>query len=363
MLKLKIRIHMHLDQLKNLTFFYRLLIISIFVISLVAIALLLRSNANQQDLAQITVSTPTVPYVTETEQFLEYLRTSLLAIGPEALQEKLRTMYADELYGEQHTAFHYFGEILHKGMGAEALALCKDWYGFGCYHGFLLDAIDTEGYEVVPFLDRACKEKHGNTMETETCQHGIGHGLLEFTGRNPEEAIRACDMVADVYPKLGCASGVFMEYFSPTQSNKYSRISLLPEYDENKPFNFCAELTGIRLATCLFEIQSWWEQMGVTPMEVESLCNTVADEEVREFCLIGYGNFKGPIVEEALPYCDQFAVPENRMLCRAGVYWASSHHYQALDAQRACSELESEYRELCFKKGRFTCEIEKNCPL
>jgi hypothetical protein len=294
---------------------------------------------------------------------MQYLEDTLAASGPEYVQSQLKTLYADAEGGEQHMSFHYFGEVLYEVLGTAALPQCKDWYGFGCYHGFLLDAVDTEGYAVVPALDEACA-KNSRLMDTETCQHGIGHGLLEFSGRDPRKAIEACDLVADVFQKLGCASGVFMEYFSPTQAEKHGRISLSPVFDEKDPLNVCDEFTGIRFATCLFEIHGWWEdEVMLSPRTVEALCNKVEDTEAREFCLIGYGNFKGPYVAKAQPFCDEFVVPESHALCRAGIYWAALHHNDSPDPQSACSDLEDGYREMCFEKGVFTCEVEKNCGL
>lgn len=317
-----------------------------------------------QEASRALMSSTTIPYVTDTEHFNAYLEHAITTSGAQAAQEEIFDLYADAPYGEQHMAFHYLGEVLYEVMGTEAFPSCRDWYGFGCYHGFLLGAISTEGYEVVPSLDAACFKQHGHTMETETCQHGIGHGLLEFSGRDPLEAVAACDLVNDVYGKLGCASGVFMEYFAPTQSDVRSRVVLVPEFDTDDPLDVCNDLTGIRQATCLFEIHSWWaDYIHLPPVAIESLCNSVENEEAREFCLIGYGNFKGPFVAKALPFCDEFIDAESNALCRAGVLWASEHHTGSPNPTSACTELDGEYEALCFEKGRFTCEVEGRCKV
>lgn len=334
---------------------------------LVGIALIslqiVEENGSKEKQSLAMAASSTIPHVTDTERFIEYLQNTLAESGPEFVQTQLKELYADAEGGEQHMSFHYFGEVLYKVMGTAALPFCENWYGFGCYHGFLLDAVDTQGYAVVPSLDEACA-KNDRPMDTETCQHGIGHGLLEFSGRDPRKAIEACDLVADVFPKLGCASGVFMEYFSPTQAEKHGRVSLFPIFDERDPLNVCDEFKGARLATCLFEIHGWWEDgVHFSPRMVETLCNSVEDREAREFCLMGYGNFKGPYVKEALPYCDEFVDPESNALCRAGILWAALHHNDSPDPLSACSDLEDGYKEMCLEKGRFTCEVEGSCGL
>jgi hypothetical protein len=340
-------------------------VLSVAMCALLFFALLTSSSGVEQTLTEepITASgVSPVPYVTEAEAFQEHLRKELQTLSAEAVQMELKEAYAQDGHGAQHMAFHYFGEILYELKGSEAFPMCKDWYGYGCPHGFLLSAIDSEGYAVVPLLDDACFERYGVSMETETCQHGIGHGLLEFSGRDPHEAIKACDLVDDVFPKLGCASGVFMEYFAPIDETTGSTVDLAPAFDEKDPFNICDEFTGLSLATCLFEIQSWWQDVGkVTAIEVEALCNSVAEEEAREFCLIGYGNFKGPFVAQALPYCDKFEDEKSHALCRAGAYFSSSHHYNPIEPEKACSDLGLEYSGFCFQKGSFTCEVEKSC--
>lgn len=333
-------------------------------IAVVSLEIITSYNTQQQQKPTLAMSaSSTIPHVTDTEAFNKYLHTALEEKEPKAVQELLLELYADAEGGEQHMAFHYFGEKLYEVKGVDGLPLCEQWYGFGCYHGFLLDAVDTQGYEVVPFLDEACYQM-GRTMDTETCQHGIGHGLLEFSGRNPLKAVAACDLVDDVYSKLGCASGVFMEYFAPTMSNQRTLQSQMPPYDEKNPLDVCSELTGIVQATCLFEIHSWWEDgVHLPPTTVEALCNSVADQEAREFCLIGYGNFKGPYVSNAAPFCDEFVVPESRTLCRAGILWAAEHHNDSPNPTAACTDLEEGYRDMCFEKGRFTCEVERNCNM
>lgn len=351
-----------ITKLSNIHFFLFSVAGILSVLIVAVIFLVVKTEDVPAKVSLAMAASSTIPYVTDTEGFIAYLRSALKESGAESIQSRLKTLYADSPVGEQHMSFHYLGEVLYEQSGAAALPLCEDWYGFGCYHGFLLVAIDREGYEVVPFLDKACLQRHGNTIESETCQHGIGHGLLEFSGRDPLKALEACNLVADVYPKLGCASGVFMEYFAPTQSDVRSKVSLLPVYDEHNPLNVCSSLAGRRQATCLFEIQSWWEDVGdLSPRTVEALCNSVEDTEAREFCLIGYGNLKGPYVAPALPYCDEFVVPESHALCRAGILWAAEHQEGSSEPESACSNLGDEYRSMCFEKGRFMCELEGGC--
>jgi hypothetical protein len=303
-----------------------------------------------------------VPDVTQTEQYLDYLRVGIAKKGPKEVQQHIKNLYDNASYGEQHMSLHYFGEILFELKGVSGLPECTDWYGFGCYHGFLLQAIETEGYDIVKYLDESCIQAHGYSMETETCQHGIGHGLLEFSGRRPLEALKKCDDVADVFPKLGCASGIFMEYFGPTESKNRSIAAMVPEYESGTPFDVCSELQGIRQATCVFEIHTWWVEVAkLNPREVEHLCGTLKDAEVMEFCLIGYGNFKGPDPEIALPFCDEFVELKNKVLCRSGVLWAAEHHRSIKDPARACMGLQPKDRNICFTKGRFTCVVEGNC--
>jgi len=342
------------------------LLIAIICCALLAAATILFFNgAESSQPSQAMVSgakaSSTVPYVTETEEFMAYLRETLPEIGSEALQVRLLELYEKDGPGEQHMAFHYFGEVLYEEEGANGLPLCENWYGFGCFHGFLLSAIDVEGYQVVPLLDEACVSANKSTMDIETCHHGIGHGLVEFSGRDADEAVEVCDMVHHVFEKLGCASGVFMEYFSPTQSEKRILVDA-PPFDKKNPYNVCDTYTGVRKATCLFEIHPWWQNVAkFDPQTVEQMCNAVEEEEAREFCLIGYGNSKGPIVDNALPYCDQFVDPESHALCRAGIFWSAEHFNDEKDPMKACRDLPNEYRQFCVQKGRFTCHLENSC--
>jgi hypothetical protein len=292
--------------------------------------------------------------------FKRYWSQELTARGPQEAFARVQKEFAHADPNEQHYAVHIMGELLFEERGLDGLRECTDVYGYGCYHGFFTAAIGALGEPVVNKLDGVCLSL-GKGLRTESCQHGVGHGILEYLGpQRLTMALQWCaEKVADVFPALGCKSGVFMEYFNPQLDPGRA-----PIFNTDEPLNVCGDLPIEEERTCVYELSVLWRRAALPPAQVDGICTTLPTASVRESCYIGYGNFIAPefdfSIEKAGALCDQMS-PRGAALCRAGIYWSLSQEAQPERAPLSCEPLAADLRALCIEKGHFACTLDQSC--
>jgi cytochrome c553 len=90
----------------------------------------------------------------------------------------------------------------------------------GYYHGILERAflgIDEEG-ELGPAARRFCAGRQIRRSEfiAYQCVHGLGHGLMIYTGYDMPLSLKTCDRLASDWDRRSCTGGVFMENLQTT---------------------------------------------------------------------------------------------------------------------------------------------------
>lgn len=225
----------------------------------------------------------------------------------------------------KHFSAHVFGAMLAETKGVEGITACDASFGFGCYHGFFSKIISTGGEAFVQKLDQACVATYGPFGTG--CQHGIGHGILEYVGyQRIADALALCKQTTQKVPLLGCTSGVFMEYFSPLLERDGVLVQGTRSFDVNHPLAPCDTVLDEYKESCFFELGHW---LYTTQRQSDSARPGVVCAEVplasRPYCFLGLGDSAGPAnrynIAEATAYCDQFT-GDARTYCRAGVSWS-----------------------------------------
>ncbi len=114
-----------------------------------------------------------------------------------------------------HSLGHIAGEIdgqYSKNVG-ESLSKCTPDCGNACYHGILIGALKTH-QDLLNNLESICSsfaEFDFPGQQLTACNHGLGHGLSEFTGNDTKVSLNYCDSLKTEVAKVECGSGVFME--------------------------------------------------------------------------------------------------------------------------------------------------------
>ena len=128
----------------------------------------------------------------------------------------------DAVEGNCHRIVHMIGSAaLARYHGNVAKAFSEGsascWSGY--YHGILSHAFsNVELDELGPTARGLCDD--GEIRKTDylayQCVHGLGHGLMIYTGFNLPLALETCDELSTRWDQSSCSGGVFMENVTPS---------------------------------------------------------------------------------------------------------------------------------------------------
>ncbi len=252
----------------------------------------------------------------------------------------------------QHFAAHVMGGLLGEMFGADGIAACGSQFSFGCYHGLFSTVIARGGPGLISDLDRACVKAYG-TLGT-GCQHGIGHGILEYTGyENLNDALALCTSTTQLVPLLGCTSGVFMEYNEPLGGDPSALVRSTRAFDADTPYKPCTSVPGEFQASCYYELGGWlYNALTADYPHIDRVCGALSGSD-RKNCYRGVGSLIPPMegyddVAGALAHCAGFSTATATLSCRAGVSWALYQvpEYRARAAE-ACAYPDAESTKAC----------------
>ena len=286
-----------------------------------------------------------------------YWKQEIANLGPAKAYTLFKQENAKAPALRQHFSSHVIGELLYEKLGIDGIAVCDSTFGFGCYHGFFGQAIASGGSERIAELDSACVKAYSSLGTG--CQHGLGHGILEYAGYTRlNDALALCKKTTQLVPLLGCTSGVFMEYNTPLVSKENGAVPTTRQLDPKDPHAPCPSVPAENRASCYFELGQWYRiTLGADRQKLNSLCGTL-DGSDRTHCFLGLGAitvaFDGYVLPKAKAECDAFA-PADMLSCRAGVSWSffANPPYRA-QAPEACAYPDPAKEKECLSLADLT---------
>jgi cytochrome c553 len=139
--------------------------------------------------------------------------------GPKAALEKLDSLSASNgtVAADCHPIAHKIGAgglLYFKGDVGKAFADGAATCGSGYYHGLLqwkLAGVAAD--QVASVAATACKDPkiEANAFIYYQCNHGLGHGLMLYTGLDLPQALDYCHKLDTESDSIMCSGGVFME--------------------------------------------------------------------------------------------------------------------------------------------------------
>lgn len=298
----------------------------------------------------LPVHTPDTPSVLRNE-FIH----SIERLGAPRAYAAFSAAYGPEPFEIQHNAAHLFGEALYDVKRLKGIAACDQTFNFGCYHGFMSRAIAREGLLVVRELDRVCKS---DTAAPTACEHGIGHGILEFVGHAKLlPALDACKLTNQQDPVAGCTSGVFMEYNVPLETMEGGAVAVQarPLVDTQKPFDICPDMPDQYRQSCYQELPQWWIQVLTTDIgEMGKICSTAETEVLRIVCYNGItkivpsqGQYSPSTI---ITMCSSMPNDTERTRCLVGASWGLVNNVGLVEeAAEVCAQVPAAEQYRCPK--------------
>ena len=263
--------------------------------------------------------------------------------------------------GVQHVRAHMIGEVLYATVGIRGISVCDASFGFGCFHGLFTRGFAAHGETFVTEADKMCVNRFG-VLGT-GCQHGIGHGIVEYVGHSDiDRALALCSLTTQPAQLLGCPSGVFMERHTPFTVIP-GEAPLPPlAFSEDDPYGLCNDVPDMYRPVCYFELGGWWEiVLDGDVLRMGALCEQIDTPFLRTPCFMGIGKIIGHTraydSERSFGACTR-ATEAYRGECMAGVAW-SMYSNPAYNARAtATCELLSGLEETICKRYTNVVEYE-----
>ena len=147
-----------------------------------------------------------------------------------------------------HPRAHQAGLAAHEFYGASAFMLIGHECDSGGYHGVMEAMLRERGTADIELdLKAVCGEAATSFLKLR-CLHGVGHGLMAWTGHELYDALNLCDFMISDRERRACYSGVFMANVIAGVSNTTSHSTAYLS-DEN-PHYPCDALTERYVSSC-----------------------------------------------------------------------------------------------------------------
>ncbi len=269
--------------------------------------------------------------------------------SPQTVYANFKTQLQNQNFANQHLAAHLFGQVLYQKMGIDGIKICDSSFAFGCYHAFFGSAITDKGLSVLPVLDKGCTASGEGAVG---CQHGIGHGLLEFLGKDKlKEALNYCDSLTKLNPYFGCSSGVFMEYNEPIELGENTAVTRIRELDKNTPYDPCDKLDKKFQESCYHGLPQLWDKtFDKDYARIAQLCSNLSDSTNRVACYNGIGSVAAPSsdyqTDGTIAKCDLISEINGRNICKVTAAWSFLPQNRA-GADAICKDLPAEVKKQC----------------
>lgn len=276
---------------------------------------------------------------------------------------------------DTHLLGHAVGDMLYKQKGAQGIIVCTEDFRNACSHSIVVGLLSDKGEDALLEIDRACQKAPGGKGAYGMCYHGLGHGILAYTGYDEEKTVKICRKTAQVSQ---CISGSVMELISGGFHDRALWENKRKKYlNPDDPLSLCQ---GDLIPTeakwqCFSYLTPYlWEAVGANignPTQHDhkkafALCEK-ADKEYSSVCYGGFGKeftvltqerdirrideMSDEQLEKVYSLCSLAEVPEGIKACVSqalgSLYWGGENDRGA--SIRFCSLVpDSNVQKGCF---------------
>lgn len=225
-----------------------------------------------------------------------------------------------------HEPGHAVGRQSYALFGTKVFQLCSAECHSGCYHGAAEAYFSEHGADdLEKALDTIC-DSSLNPFFSHQCLHGVGHGLMAWSGYDLFKALKACDALSK--QRESCYTGVFMENIVGGLAGASGHASI---YLNNDPQYPCSIVPEKYKASCYFLQTSRMMQLFRGDFKKIAHACMQAPMPYRSSCFESMGRDVDGVYagkpEEAIRACD-LATGVFRTLCLTGAiedtFWDAS---------------------------------------
>ena len=171
---------------------------------------------------------------------LEEVKAKLVELlkerGPRASFDYLRSAIKNDtaLARECHPLLHHVGHAAYQEYKdftktvSYQDGLCNSGYTHGAIEAYFIASSDIQAA-----LTSACPAQNKATFQQWQCYHGVGHGVMYYTGKDVPQSLSLCESLSSDFARNACVNGIFMERFivvshsgAPTKNTADTTIAL-----------------------------------------------------------------------------------------------------------------------------------------
>jgi hypothetical protein len=284
--------------------------------------------------------------------WVDYIKT----YSSQKAYQDFKKAYSHISSQDQHHIGHLFGGALYKASGLSGLTTCDMDFSSGCFHEFLGRALYEHGEKILYDVDTYCKES------TYDCQHGIGHGILGYTGYEFEDLQRAlvlCEKIGTTDIRDGCFGGIFMEYNVRTMLG--GSVSIRSHTPDEALDLLCTQVSPYARDACYFWIAQWFlaQEDGNNDQKFVAAtrkCLQIDNTEHRLTCYSGLANDVPSYTSDREwynTYCDNPELvsvdPLFSIQCRSGIATTLFADLETRSAApKLCDPLKGDAKTFCM---------------
>ena len=93
---------------------------------------------------------------------------------------------------DMHLLGHVVGDILYAQEGLKGIKTCTHDFRNACSHTIVVGLFSEQGEVALPKIAETCYQAPGGSGAYTMCFHGLGHGVLAYTGYDLTKAAQLC---------------------------------------------------------------------------------------------------------------------------------------------------------------------------
>ena len=224
-----------------------------------------------------------------------------------------------------HDMAHEAGRLSYELYGVAAFRITPHECDSGAIHG-VLEALFADRGTTYLEDDMRAVCSGINSYRASDCYHGVGHGIMAWSGYELHESLGICDILDEQPQRESCYAGVFMENGVAGSSGLSDHQS---EYISSVDPHYPCNEVGQRYVRACYDWQpsNLLLHMGLTADELIDYCVSSLMGEVRGLCVRSWASYRANSQELwsdsdglAMMCADERLTEGDRYDCIDGVY-------------------------------------------
>lgn len=206
---------------------------------------------------------------------------------------------------DMHLLGHVVGDELYKQEGLKGITACTNDFRNACSHSIVVGLFFDRGEQALPDIAQVCRQAPGGSGAYTMCFHGLGHGILAYSGYDMEKANNLCRKTGTPEGRnreaIECTGGTVMEIIGGGFHDRHLWEEQRKKFlNKDKPLSLCQN-------NFILDDARFMCYVYLTPYLFEAVGADLGTPTAENF-------------QEAFKYCDKLTASEgfNRDACFGG---------------------------------------------